>query len=139
MDRQAGYKSSSFDPSLYPFTGFMPRKSIRLLGQIELLMTYGDAENHRMELVRFDVVDLESCFNAIMGRNTLNCFCVIVHHNFLFSQDSLPTRADHHPRHTSIGPHRASPPRDKVWPDGKTAKSINILSNIEEPPVDPPG
>jgi hypothetical protein len=130
MDRQAGYKSSSFDPSLYPFTGFMPGKSIRLLGQIELLMTYGDAENHRMELVRFDVVDLESCFNAIMGRNTLNCFCVIVHHK---------SSSDHHPRHTSIEPHRASPPRDKVWPDGKTAKSINILSNIEEPPVDPPG
>lgn len=83
MEPQGGYKNDSLQPSLYPLTGFVPGKSIQPLGQIELLTTFEDATNHRTELVRFDVVDMEASFNAILGRTTLNRLCAAIHHNFL--------------------------------------------------------
>ncbi|XP_010229878.1 uncharacterized protein LOC100838958 [Brachypodium distachyon] len=83
MEPQGGYKNGSLQPSLYPLSGFVPGKSIQPLGQIELLTTFGDATNHRTELVRFDVMDMEASFNAILGRMTLNRLCAAVHHNFL--------------------------------------------------------
>lgn len=66
MEPRGGYREGTLEPSLYPLTGFVPERSIWPLGQIELLMTFGSQDNHRTDRVHFDVVDLESSFNAVI-------------------------------------------------------------------------
>jgi hypothetical protein len=54
--------------------------SVTPRGCITLLVTFGTAENFRMESVLFDVAEVNLPFNAILGRPTLYQFMAVAHY-----------------------------------------------------------
>jgi hypothetical protein len=50
---------------------------------ISLPVTFGMPENYRMEIVVFDVAEVNLLFNAILGRPTLYRFMAIAHYEYL--------------------------------------------------------
>ncbi|XP_010233091.1 uncharacterized protein LOC104583077 [Brachypodium distachyon] len=138
MEPQGGYKNGSLQPSLYPLTGFVPGKSTQPLGQIELLTTFEDATNHRTELVRFDVVDLEASFNAILGRMNLNRLCTAVHHNFLCMKIPGPKGVITVCGEQSSDRKTLYRHETKCAEKGEASKSVHVLSGTGESKTDHP-
>jgi hypothetical protein len=66
----------------HPFSGVGP-VSVTLRGWISLPITFGMAENFRMESVLFDVAEVSLPFKAILGRPSLYQFMVMVHYRYL--------------------------------------------------------
>ena len=52
-------------------------------GKIKLAVSFGNTKNARMEFITFDVVKIQSPYNVIMGRSTLNTFEAILHSAYL--------------------------------------------------------
>jgi hypothetical protein len=57
--------------------------SVMPRGCISLPVTFGIAENFRMESALFDVVEVSRMFNAILDRPALYQFMTVVHYGYL--------------------------------------------------------
>ena len=53
------------------------------LGQITLPVTFGTPSNYRTEFIKFEVVDFDSSYHAILGRPALAKFMAIPHYPYL--------------------------------------------------------
>jgi hypothetical protein len=53
------------------------------LKQITLPVTFGSEDNFRTEFMRFEVVDLESAYHAILGRSGITKFLAIPHYAYM--------------------------------------------------------
>jgi hypothetical protein len=64
--------------------------SVTSCGCISLLVTFGTAENFRMESVLFDVAEVGLPFNAILGKPALYQFMTVAHYGYLVLKMSSP-------------------------------------------------
>ena len=53
------------------------------LGQIDLLVTFGDQSNYRTETLTFDVVGFPGTFHAILGRPCYVKFMAVPNYTYL--------------------------------------------------------
>ena len=53
------------------------------LGQITLPVTFGTPSNYRIEFIKFEVVDFDSSYHAILGHPALAQFMAIPHYPYL--------------------------------------------------------
>ena len=83
---------SSLKPSP-PFFGITPGSSAKLLGRIELPVTFGSPDNFRTERVLFDVANFGAAYNAILGRLAMAQFKVVAHYTYQAIKIPIPTRA----------------------------------------------
>jgi hypothetical protein len=49
------------------------------IGKLAMPITFSYVNNTRIEVVMFEIVDMEFPYNAIIGRGTLNIFEVVLH------------------------------------------------------------
>jgi hypothetical protein len=54
-------------PTGAPFHGIVLGKQAKLLGQIDLPVTFGDKSNFRTETLTFEVVGFHRTYHAILG------------------------------------------------------------------------
>ena len=69
-------------PTSTPFYGIVPSKATMPLGQITLPVTFGTPSNYRTEFIKFEVVDFDSSYHAILGL-ALAKFMAIPHYPYL--------------------------------------------------------
>ena len=69
-------------PTSMPFYGIVPGKAAMPLGQITLPVTFGTPSNYRTEF-KFEVMDFDSSYHAILGRPALAKFMAIPHYPYL--------------------------------------------------------
>jgi hypothetical protein len=69
-----GIPRSELTPTDQPFHGITPQSSSKPLGKITLPVTFGQANNFRMEQITFDVAEFDTAYNAIIGRTALAKF-----------------------------------------------------------------
>jgi hypothetical protein len=77
-------------PTSVPFYGIVPSKAAMPLGQITLPVTFGTPANHRTVVIKFEVVDFESSYHAILGRPALAKIMAILHYSYLFLKMPRP-------------------------------------------------
>ena len=70
-------------PTDVPFYGIVLGKAIMPLGQITLLVTFGNPNNFWMKFIKFEVADFESSYHAIFGRPALAKLMAIPHYPYL--------------------------------------------------------
>ena len=70
-------------PTSTPFYGIVPGKAAMPLRQITLPVTFGTPSNYRTEFIKFEVVDFESSYHAILGRPALAKFMAIPYYPYL--------------------------------------------------------
>ena len=70
-------------PSKTPFFGIVPGNAATPIGQVTLPVAFGTRENFRTKYVRFEVVNLESSYHAILGRPALAQLIAIPHYVYL--------------------------------------------------------
>ena len=70
-------------PTSTPLYGIVPSKAAMPLGQITLPVTFGTPSNYRTEFIKFEVVDFDSSYHAILGRPALAKFMAIPHDPYL--------------------------------------------------------
>ena len=70
-------------PTSTPFYGIVPGKAGMPLGQITLPVAFGTPSNYHTEFIKFEVVDFDSSYHAILGRTTLAKFMEIPHYPYL--------------------------------------------------------
>jgi hypothetical protein len=75
--------TSLLTPLNVPFYGIVPGKAAIPLGQITLLVTFGNPNNFRMEFIKFEVANFESSYHAIFGRPALAKFMAVPHYLYL--------------------------------------------------------
>lgn len=88
--------------------------------------------------MRFDVVDMETSFNAILGRTILNRLCAAVHHNFLCMKIPSPkcvitVRGEQSSDRKTLYRHET-----KCAEKGEASKSVRVLSGTGESKTDHP-
>ena len=66
-----------------PFFGIMPTEGEYPLGRIYMLVTFGTLENYRTEFLRFEVVNFDCGYNAIIDRPGLAKFMAIPHYTYM--------------------------------------------------------
>jgi hypothetical protein len=70
--------------STSPFYGIVPRNTSIPLGSVVLPVTFGKTrENYRTEYIKFEVVDFETSYHAILGRLAITKFMAIPHYTYL--------------------------------------------------------
>ena len=74
---------SRIRPTGVPFHGIVPRKQAMPLGQINLLVTFGDPTNYRTETLTFEVVGFHGTYHAILGRPCYAKFMAIPNYTYL--------------------------------------------------------
>jgi hypothetical protein len=52
------------------------------MGKIQLEVLFGEKDNHRRELIWFEVVDLNSPYHALLGRPALAMFMWVPHYAY---------------------------------------------------------
>jgi hypothetical protein len=58
-----------------PFHGIIPGNAAIPLGSVVLPVTFRETrENYRTEYIKFEVVDFETFYHAILGRPACRCF-----------------------------------------------------------------
>ena len=75
-----------------PFHGIVPEKQAMPLGQIDLLVTFRDPSNYRMETLTFKVVGFHGTYHAILGRPCYTKFMAIPNYIYLKLKMSGPCR-----------------------------------------------
>jgi hypothetical protein len=65
------------------FWGVLPRQSSIPLGQITLLVQFGNPNHFRTDYVNFVVADFEGTYHTILGRLALTKFMVVLHYSYL--------------------------------------------------------
>lgn len=53
-------------------------KHVQALGKRDLYVAFNEGHTRRMELITFDIVDIEYPYNAIFGTSTLNKFSAVL-------------------------------------------------------------
>jgi hypothetical protein len=70
--------------STSPFYGIVPRNAAIPLGSVVLPVTLGETrENYRTEYIKFEVVDFETSYHAILGRLAITKFMAVPHYTYL--------------------------------------------------------
>jgi hypothetical protein len=70
--------------STSPFYGIIPGNATISLGSVVLPVTFGETrENYRSEYMKFEVVDFETSYHAILGRPAIAKFMVVPHYTYL--------------------------------------------------------
>ncbi|XP_066392196.1 uncharacterized protein [Miscanthus floridulus] len=75
-----------------PFQGIMPRKQAMPLGLIDLLVTFRDPSNYRMETLTFKVVGFPRTYHAILGRPCYTKFIAVPSYTYLKLKMPRPCR-----------------------------------------------
>jgi hypothetical protein len=67
-----------------PFYGIVPSNPAIPLGSVVLPVTFGESQdNYRTEYVKFEVVDFETSYHAILGRPAIAKFMAVPHYTYL--------------------------------------------------------
>jgi hypothetical protein len=67
-----------------PFYGIVPGNAAIPLGSMVLPVTFGETmENYRTEYIKFEVVDFETSYHAILGRPSIAKFKAVPHYTYL--------------------------------------------------------
>jgi hypothetical protein len=66
--RLLGIELDQLRPSTTPFHGVELGKRVQPLGQIDLPVWFGTADNYRKETLTFEVVGFRGAYHAILGR-----------------------------------------------------------------------
>jgi hypothetical protein len=67
-----------------PFYGMVPANAAIPLGSMVLPDTFGETrENYRTEYIKFEVVDFETSYHAIVGRTAIAKFMAVPHYTYL--------------------------------------------------------
>jgi hypothetical protein len=82
-----------------PFFGIVTTEGEYPLGHIYMPVTFGTPENYRTEFLRFEVVNFDCGYNAIIGRPVLAKFMAIPHYTYMIlkmpgPQGIITVRAD---------------------------------------------
>ena len=80
----------TFDNLQVPYDQLQPTKpfsgvtdgSTTPIGQVRLLVTFGERKNYRTELIDFDVAHIRLPYNAILGYPALAKFMAVTHHGY---------------------------------------------------------
>jgi hypothetical protein len=75
--------STMLTPSRAPFYGIVPGNAATPLGSVVLPVTFGMKDNYRTEYIKFEVVDFNSSYHAILGRLALAKFMAVPHYIYL--------------------------------------------------------
>jgi hypothetical protein len=66
------------------FYGIVPRNAAIPLGSVVLPVTFGETrEDYRAEYIKFEVVDVETSYHAILGRPAIARFMAVPHYTYL--------------------------------------------------------
>ena len=76
-------KAKQLQPSRTIFHGIVPGLSFSPIGKIKIDVPFGDRDHFRREPIRFEVVDLESPYHALLGRPALGKFMMVPHYAYL--------------------------------------------------------
>jgi hypothetical protein len=77
--------------STSPFYGIVPGNAAIPLGLVVLPVTFGETrENYRTEYIKFEVVDFETSYHAILGRPAIAKFMAVPHYTYLVLKMSSP-------------------------------------------------
>jgi len=85
-----GLSREKLRPSPHPFYGVVPGKQSIPIGQIDLPVTFGDADNYRTETLTFEVVDFSGPYHIILGRPCYVKFMAIPNYAYLKLKMSGP-------------------------------------------------
>jgi hypothetical protein len=66
--------SKLLTPSKAPFYGIVLGNAATPLGLVVLPVTFGTKDNYRTEYIKFELVDFDSSYHAILGRPALAKF-----------------------------------------------------------------
>jgi hypothetical protein len=80
---EMGIPRSALRLSTAPFHGVVPGIEALPLGQIDLLVTFGDVRNFRTETLTFKVVGLSGTYHAILGRPAYAKFMAVPNYTYL--------------------------------------------------------
>jgi hypothetical protein len=70
--------------STSPFYGIVPGNAAIPLGLVVLLVTFGETmKNYRTDYIKFEVVDFETSYHAILGRPAITKFMAVPHYTYL--------------------------------------------------------
>jgi hypothetical protein len=70
--------------STSPFYGIIPGNAAIQLGSVVLLVTFEETrENYRTEYIKFEVMDFETSYHAILGRPAITKFMAVPHYTYL--------------------------------------------------------
>jgi hypothetical protein len=70
--------------STSPFYGIVPGNAAIPLGLVVLPVTFRETrENYRTEYIKFEVVDFETSYQAILGRLAIDKFMAVPHYTYL--------------------------------------------------------
>jgi hypothetical protein len=75
--------SKMLNPSKAPFYDIVPGNAATPLGSVVLPVTFRTKDNYRTEYIKFEVVDLNSSYHAILGRPALAKFMAVPHYVYL--------------------------------------------------------
>ncbi|KAI5021635.1 hypothetical protein ZWY2020_058365 [Hordeum vulgare] len=81
--QKLGILESEVEPTRTVFHGIVPGLSCSPIGKARLDVVFGTTKNFRRELVWFEVVDLSSSYQAILGRPALTKFMAVPHYAYL--------------------------------------------------------
>src|SRR5690348_6074756 len=83
-----GFNEKHLRKSQNPLFGFGGQR-ISAIGKKDLNVTFGEGATRRMEIITFDVVDIEYPYNVIFGRSTIIKFNAVIHMEYLWMK--IPT------------------------------------------------
>jgi hypothetical protein len=124
--RQMQEPEDKIHDATHPLCGFGGRQIVAL-GKITMLVTFGFVHNTRTEQVVFDIVDMEYPYNAIIGRETLNAFEVILHPAYLCIK--IPSEQGPIVVH---GSQEAARKAEGNWTDSKAIHNIDGAEACEQ-------
>jgi hypothetical protein len=75
--------SKMFTPSKAPFYGIIPSNIATPLGSVVLLVTFGTKDNYHIEYIKFEVVDFDLPYHAILCRLVLAKFMAVPYYVYL--------------------------------------------------------
>jgi hypothetical protein len=78
--------------STSPFYGIVTGNAAIPLGSVVLPVTFGETrENYRTEYIKFEVIDFETSYHAILGRPAITKFMPVPHYTYLVLKMPSPT------------------------------------------------
>ncbi|KAI4963557.1 hypothetical protein ZWY2020_002789 [Hordeum vulgare] len=86
--QKLGILESELEPTRTVFHDIVPSLSCLSIDRVRLDVLFGTVKNFRRELIWFEVVDLSSSYQAILGRPALAMFMAVPH--YAYSKMKLP-------------------------------------------------
>jgi hypothetical protein len=81
--QKLGIKENMLEPSQTTFHGIVAGLSCAPMGKIRIDVMFGNWDNFRLENLKFEVVDLDSPYHALLGRPALAKFMASTHMAYL--------------------------------------------------------